>query len=126
MPHDRPDLKAFAEEIDSKLKKTVILYNALEKRRIGTFMSIKSGSAGWPERSVARLDDLLSYLRRIPHQVDEMATYLYDLDEPGARVMLEKCISDACSASSIMETDWEGKDDAFTTWIRKWKAAMGE
>lgn len=124
LPADRPDLKAFADEMDSKLKKIVILYNALEKRRLGTFNLDKLESVP-AESSIARLDSLISCLRRIPHQVDEMASYLYDLDEPGARGMLEICLAEARGASETMAMDWEGKEDAFTTWLDKWKGAVG-
>lgn len=124
MPANRPELKALAEEADGKLKKVVILYKALEKRRISTFKADATMKEPSIESRVARLDELMSYLRRIPFQIDELAGYFYDLDEDGSKLVLQKCLNEAVSASEIMRCDWSGHEDVFTPWLEKWKAAV--
>ena len=124
MPSNRPELKALAEEADEKLKKVVIVYKALEKRRIKTFQVDAATTESGVEARIARLDELMLHLKRIPHIVDEMASYLYDLDEDGSKTILQKCLGEALSASESMRTDWAGHEDAFTAWLEKWKDAV--
>lgn len=124
MPKDRPELKALLEEADGRLKKVVMLYVALEKRRIKPFKPIEGTDEAVKSR-VSRLDQMISCLRKIPAQVDEMAGHLYDLDEDHAKRKLTECIDDAKAAGKAMEIDWKGQEDEFTTWLRKWSSAVG-
>ena len=120
MPKDRPGLKALVEEAEKKLKKVGILYQAVEKRRIKT-LKISAGE----EEGILRLDELMLHLKRIPHQVDELASNLYDLDEDAAKETLEKCVSEAKAAGARMELGWDGKEDEFSIWLQKWNGAIG-
>lgn len=123
MPKDRPELRELAIEADEKLKKVVILYTALEKRRLRTFKGdAKQDTAG--KAGVARLDALMLHLRRIPFQVDEMASVLYDLDAEAAKLILRRSIDEALSASKLMELDWDDREDGSTPWLRKWNNAI--
>ena len=124
MPKDRPDLKALVEEADGKLKKIAILYQALGKRRVRTFKhsldAIEDNA-----NSVSRLDELMVHLRKIPHQVDEFASNLYDLDESTARATLKRSVDEAKAVCKVTELDWNGEEDTFTEWLKKWNAAIG-
>ena len=124
MPKDRPELKALVEEAGGKLKKVAILYNALVKRRLRTFKGSNESRHG-NESPILRLDDLMQHLKRLPHQVDELAGCFYDLDEERAKELLEKCLIEAKSASTVVDTDWNGREDEFTAWSRKWVQAVG-
>lgn len=123
MPKDRPELKVLVEQAEAKLKKVVILYQALSKRRIQVFKHNMEPSAD-DRAAVSRLDELMLHLRRVPFQVDELASNLYDLDEDAAKQTLDKCIEEAKAACVVTETDWSGKEDAFSEWLKKWTAAM--
>jgi len=122
MPKDRPELKKLVGEADGKLKKVALLYNALIKRRLKTFKGTdeKDGSA-----STAILDETMQCLRRIPHQIDELASCFYDLDEERAKNMLLKCVNEAKTAAQVMEKSWDDVEDEFTVWSGKWKDAIG-
>lgn len=120
MPKDRPELRALIDESEGKLKKVVLLYGAIVKRRLKTFVL---GEA--VHGNVARMDDAMRHLQRTPHLVDESASYFYDLDEERVRQMLESCVVEAKQAGSAIVLDWEGKEDALTTWIGKWNDAVG-
>ena len=124
MPKDRPELKALVEQADASLKKVVILYQALSKRRIQVFKHNLNPSAD-DLAAISRLDELMLHLRRMPFQVDEMASNLYDLDEDAAKQTLERCINEAKAACAIMNSDWSGKEDTFSEWLKKWAAAVG-
>ena len=111
MPKDRPELKALAEEADGKLKKVAILYEALIKRRIKTFKIDGNQSAS---KNVSRLDEVMLHLKRMPHQVDEMASCFYDLDEDTAKTTLQRVIDEGKAAASEMRNGWTGGEDTFT------------
>ncbi|KAK5128276.1 hypothetical protein LTR85_002943 [Meristemomyces frigidus] len=126
MPRDRPELKQLVEEAGGLLKKVVLLYNAVIKRRLRTFKERGNGEGEGEGEGVERLDQAMLSLRRIPHQVDELASCFYDLDDARAKEMLAKCINEAKTAARVMEKRWEdGAADEFTAWSRKWKEAVG-
>lgn len=122
LPKDREDLKELAEEAEVRLKKVVILFAALVKRRLRTFQSDVSSYKD-EHNAPRRLDHLLFHLKRIPYRTDELAGALYDLDRESADTQLELCITEAMSACEAMSLDWKGHTDEFTEWSRKWIAA---
>lgn len=124
MPKDRPELKALADDADGKLKKVAILYEALIKRRIKTFKREGEGSES-VERRVARLDDLMLHLKRMPHQVDELASCFYDLDEDKIKTALSRVLHEGKAAAVEMRSAWDGNEDAFAAWSGKWIEAVG-
>ncbi|WPH02872.1 Hypothetical protein R9X50_00574000 [Acrodontium crateriforme] len=119
MPKDNPELKALVDEADGKLKKIVLLYNALIKRRVKTF---KSGDI--PEKNVAALDDLIEKLKNVPNLVDELVGSFYDLDEDNAKETLKSCVDEAKTAAGKVDQNWEAKEDEFTNWHKKWEEAI--
>ncbi|GAB1738529.1 hypothetical protein NU219Hw_g3335t1 [Hortaea werneckii] len=123
MPNDRPELRSLAEEADGKLKKVVLLYTAAIKRRFKTLKTLEGGE-GRSEEEIRRLDQVIGVLDGIPHQVDELASCFYDLDEERVRKSLKACVDEAAQAASLMERNWEGQEDEFTTWSGKWKEAI--
>jgi hypothetical protein len=124
MPKDRPELKVLVEQAEGKLKKVAILYNALATRRIQTFESLSTITPD-TARPIARLDELMQHLRRMPHQVDDLIGKFYDLDEENAKGALEKVMQEAKTACSDMALNWNGEQDGFTDWLGKWSAAVG-
>jgi hypothetical protein len=123
MPKDRPELKALVEAAGGKLKKIGILYQALGKRRIKVFKHNQDSSDGNLE-ATSRLDELMLHLRKIPFQVDELASNFYDLDEDAANQTLERCTDEAKAACTVMDLDWSGKEDGFSEWLKKWTSAV--
>ncbi|OQO07937.1 hypothetical protein B0A48_06729 [Cryoendolithus antarcticus] len=119
MPADRPELKALVEDAVEKLKRVGLLYNALIKRRLKTY----PGAQG--KGNAKRIDELMVDLRAIPHVIDELASTFYDLDEDQARVVLDKCIIRAKGVASVASKSYDGHDDEFTAWHRKWQDAIG-
>lgn len=124
MPKDRPELVALVDDAESKLKKVVILYQAFIKRRMKTFKSTE-GPEEDQKLAVARFDDLMLHLKRMPHQVDEMVGSFYELNEADAKESLDKIVSEAKKACEVMHPGWSGQEDEFTPWLRKWCDAVG-
>nr|POE78612.1 uncharacterized protein c22e12.18 [Quercus suber] len=118
MPAERPALRALVERAEAQLKKVVLLYTAVLKRRCKTFTGVGGG--------VERLDACVESLRRVPHQVDELASVFYDLDEEQAAQMLATCVAEAKRAGTAVLLNWDGREDEYTAWYRKWEDAIGD
>lgn len=126
MPKGRPELEKLVDEANGKLKKIVLLYTALIKRRFKTFKgepAAKEAPTG--ASNVERLDQAMQSLGRIPHQVDELASCFYDLSEERASEQLVKCVGEAKSAAQAVHADWNGAEDGFSAWSSKWQDAVG-
>lgn len=123
MPKDRPELRQLVESAEGKLKKIVLLYTALGKRRLKTFKMPEGGSE--QESNVEALDKVLEYLKTIQSGVDDLAGSFYDLDQDGASNELQKCVDEAKLACAVVRLSWEGREDEFTAWSKKWEEAMG-
>lgn len=124
MPNNCPEVRVVVESAEAKLKKAVLLYTALIKRRLKTYKA-SDPSNDSASSNVEKLDTIMDHLKRVPHEVDEMASYLYDLDEDTAKSTLEKCIGEARKANKTASMDWTCKEDEFTAWSLKWEEAIG-
>jgi len=116
LPKNRPDLKKQLATANDKLKKIVMLYAALIKRRLKTF----SPSAASIKDNIATLDRLITTLKELPESVDELATSFYDLDSDQVGQVMTKCLEKARYAADLVKLNWDGKEDEFTTWTNKW------
>ncbi|KAF2765267.1 hypothetical protein EJ03DRAFT_210755 [Teratosphaeria nubilosa] len=123
MPKDRPELESVVEDADRRLKKIVLLYNAVIKRRLKMYKS-SSDEADGASKNIDRLDEAMERLRRLPHQVDELVSCFYDLDDVRAMAQLRKCVAEASHVAERFSTGWDGREDEFTTWSGKWKEAI--
>ncbi|CAK3818614.1 hypothetical protein TI39_contig4189g00004 [Lecanosticta acicola] len=119
-PKDRPELRELVEKAEGRLKKVVLLYTALGKRRFRTY---KPGLAG--DEAVRRLDQAMEYLKQVQTDVDELASCFYDLDEEKAKTGLDECVKQAKGACEISRLSWDGQEDEFTVWSKKWEEAVG-
>lgn len=123
MPKDRPELEGLVGEAEGMLKKIAILYQAMVKRRLKAFDVSKIDGSG-KEQAVARLDDSMALLRRLPHQVDDMIGKFYELDEGAAKTALDSITQNSKTACEHMNQNWSGANDEFTIWLKKWIAAV--
>lgn len=124
MPADRPELKELVEQAVEKLKKVDILYRALIKRRLKPYKNVVAAETG-KKSSAENLDELLESLKSLPDSVDDMASNFYDLDEEAARAALTGCVKKACETATLATLDYDGKEDEFSTWSKKWVEAVG-
>ncbi|CAI6340173.1 unnamed protein product [Periconia digitata] len=128
-------LKALLDTSVKKLKMVGMLYQALIKRRLKTFPKSpskptasteeKNGGGKESQQDVtAKLEQLMVHLRAVPEGVDDLASAFYDLDEGEAKVMFDKCCSEAKKAVAMVRQSWNGTDDEFTVWSGKWVNAV--
>ena len=124
MPADRPELKELVEQAVEKLKKVDILYRALIKRRLKPYKNVEAVETG-KKSSAENVDELMENLKSLPDLVDDMASNFYDLDEEAARAALAGCVKKACETAKLATLDYDGKEDEFSTWSKKWVEAVG-
>ena len=120
-------LKSLLDKSVKRLKMVSVLYQALIKRRLKTFVDSTTGSAAGCDSGktpLAILEDLMKLLKSIPEQVDDLASAFYDLDEEEAEATLDRCCKDAKDAANSVKQSWTGKDDEFTAWSAKWMDAL--
>lgn len=122
LPKDRAGLRRLVAAAEEVLKKVVILYAALVKRRLKVFPKVAADA----ERTehVRRLDDVMGALKSIPDMVDELADVFYNLDEDAARGLLVQIVEKARSTAALADQNFQGKEDEFTLWSQKWRDAV--
>ncbi|KAM0721236.1 hypothetical protein Q7P37_003524 [Cladosporium fusiforme] len=123
LPADRPELKELVEQAVEKLKKVEILYKALVKRRLKAYKSV--AAAEGKQSSAAYLDEIMENLKALPDMVDDLASTFYDLEEESAKSALSDCVKKACDTATLAKLDYDGKEDEFSTWSKKWIEATG-
>ncbi|KAF1953573.1 hypothetical protein CC80DRAFT_419574 [Byssothecium circinans] len=126
------EMKELLDRSVKKLKMVGMLYQALIKRRLKTFppaakatpATATNGEKKDEDGSVVKLEKLMTHLRAIPENVDDLASAFYDLDEEEAKKTFEKCCSEARNAAALVRQSWTGTDDEFTAWSGKWVDAL--
>ncbi|KAF2209624.1 hypothetical protein CERZMDRAFT_86932 [Cercospora zeae-maydis SCOH1-5] len=119
-PEDRPELKELVDVACGKLKKIVLLYTALGKRRMKTFGSKPTEQ----HRDVGDLDEIVERMQNLQEEIDDIAGSFYDLDEDAVREILAKCVNESREVSQLARLDWAAREDEFTTWRDKWDEAI--
>jgi len=123
LPADRDDIKAVLAVSIKQLILISTLYQALLKRRLKNFpYKIASNR---PEDEAARQafriqDSLMGMLQWIPEATDELAGAIYELDFEDSRQSLEHVCQSARDAIRLVANNWNGEEDEFTVWQRKW------
>lgn len=122
LPDDREDLRELVLAAEDKLKKVVILYTAVIKRRLKLLPKNRGGLE--IEDSRARFGRAMSLLKSIPQKVDEFASDLYDLDAQRAQACFKDILDKAHSCAEVLMLSQEGNEDEFTVWTSRWKEAI--
>ncbi|KAF2724971.1 hypothetical protein K431DRAFT_281447 [Polychaeton citri CBS 116435] len=125
MPKDRPELRKLVTGAQEKLKKIVLLYTALVKRRLLPFKVVPSSTVGVKQDGVAKLDNIMAGLKMLPHLIDDLISQFYELEEQEVRTALETCVQRARDTVAIAVLTYDGKEDEFTKWCGKWNEAIG-
>ena len=101
-----------------------LFYPALRKRRIETYPNITRKSTKddlISSQQVERLDELVGFAQQFSEDTDELAGALYadETEEVDIKLRALTVASEQCAL--LMETDWNGQEDEFCTWLRTWK-----
>ncbi|KAK3904222.1 hypothetical protein C8A05DRAFT_42661 [Staphylotrichum tortipilum] len=119
IPRDDPD--KIRERLDSCLKRlrlTTLLYQAAVKRRIKPLSHLPPDSLS---DIPARLDEVMSVLKRIPERFGSVAMAFYELDRSEIDRLMDECFFDAFAASELLVNPWEGQKDEFSDWALRFQ-----
>lgn len=122
IPRDDPD--KIRERLDSCLKRlrlTALFYQAIVKRRLKPLPRLPPASHS---EVPARIDEVISILRRIPERFGSLAMAFYELDPSEIDRLMDECFFDAFAASELLVKPWEGQKDEFTDWALRFQVEI--
>lgn len=122
----RGDPEKIRERLESTLRRlrlTVLLYQALVKRRLKTLPKLPLPS-GTDSIIVSRLDEVMPLLRKLSDRVNSLALAFYDLDSDEINRLMDQCFFDAFAVSELLAKPWTGKEDEFTNWVAKFQVEV--
>jgi hypothetical protein len=70
----------------------------------------------------AKADDVIRQLSAVTDLTDELAGAFYELNASSIDKFMTDLFTQGIAATDGISVDWEGKDDAFTTWVVKFRA----
>lgn len=124
IPRDDPE--KIRERLDSTLRRlrlTVLLYQALIKRRLKTLPKLPL-AFGTKSVVVSRLDEVMPLLRRITDRFNSLAVAFYELDSAEIDRLIDQCFFDAFAVSELLAKPWDGQKDEFTEWVAKFQVEI--
>ncbi|KAL2140256.1 hypothetical protein VTI28DRAFT_4045 [Corynascus sepedonium] len=122
IPRDDPE--KIRERLNSCLKRlrlTTLLYQATVKRRLKPLPRVPPASQS---DIPARLDEVISVLKRIPERFGSLAMAFYELDRSEIDRLMDECFFDAFAASELLAKPWEGQKDEFTDWALRFQVEI--
>ncbi|KUI59086.1 hypothetical protein VP1G_06350 [Cytospora mali] len=124
IPRDDPE--KIRERLDSTLRRlrlTVLLYQALIKRRLKTLPKLPLASQD-DAVIVSRLDEVMPLLRKMADQFNSLAVAFYDLDSAEINQLMDQCFFDGFAVSELLAKRWDGQKDEFTDWVAKFQVEI--
>lgn len=124
IPNDDPD--KIRDRLDSTLRRlrlTVLLFQALIKRRLKTLPKLPLASKD-DSVVVSRLDEVLPLLRKMADHFNSLAAAFYDLDPAEITRLMDQCFFDAFAVSELLAKPWAGQKDEFTDWVAKFQVEI--
>lgn len=125
IPRDDPDkIKERLHSTLRRLRLTVLLYQALTKRRLKTLPKLPLDSKNTESVVVSRLDEVMPLLGRIADRFNSLAVAFYDLDSAEITRLMDQCFFDAFAVSELLAKPWEGHKDEFAEWVVKFQVEI--
>ncbi|KAF3761265.1 hypothetical protein M406DRAFT_342099 [Cryphonectria parasitica EP155] len=123
----RGDPEKIRERLESTLRRlrlTVLLYQALIKRRLKTLPKLPLTHDA-DSVTVSRLDEVMPLLRRITDRFNSLAVAFYELDSAEITTLMDQCFFDAFAVSELLAKPWDGQQkDEFTEWVAKFQVEI--
>lgn len=124
IPRDDPDkIRDRLESTLRRLRLTVLLFQALIKRRLKTLPKLPLASQD-DSVVVSRLDEVLPLLRKMADRFNSLAVAFYDLDSAEITRLMDQCFFDAFAVSELLAKPWTGQKDEFTDWVAKFQVEI--
>jgi hypothetical protein len=126
IPRDDPEkVRERLESTLRRLKLVLLMYTAVIKRRFKTLPALphpelpaelKAKSNEDPGITLC-LDEVLSLLKKLPDDVDELANAFYELDSADIDKRMDACFFTGFAAVELLVKNWEGQSDEFSAWV---------
>lgn len=124
IPRDDPDkIRDRLESTLRRLRLTVLLFQALIKRRLKTVPKLPLAPKD-DSVVVSRLDEVLPLLRKMADRFNSLAVAFYDLDSAEITRLMDQCFFDAFAVSELLAKPWSGQKDEFTDWVAKFQVEI--
>lgn len=117
------DMHVLKDRAVKVLKLIRMLYPALRKRRVSTFVHFDRSSdvESLPSQAkVETLDHILGCLKQFSEAIDEVAGSLYGGEAGEVDDKLETLKNTAEQCVGKVRLDWDGREDEFSIWSGKW------
>lgn len=134
IPHSDPDqIRPRLETSLKRLRLVILLYQAISKRRIRklpsfpittTTTTTTSGTGTAASNIPQRLDEIADVLHSLPYRFEDLACAFYDLRPEEIDNAMDLCFLDAFAASELLSATWDGGQDEFTEWTKKFQAEI--
>lgn len=122
IPRDDPNkIRERLESCLRRLRLTTLLYAATVKRRLKPLPPLPPSE---DSTIPARLDEVMTILKRIPDRFGNLALAFYDLDASEIDRLMDQCFFDAFAASELLVKNWGGEKDEFTDWALKFQVEI--
>ncbi|KAJ4393255.1 hypothetical protein N0V93_002463 [Gnomoniopsis smithogilvyi] len=124
IPRDDPEkIKERLASTLRRLRLTVLLYQALTKRRLKTLPKLPLDSADTTSVVISRLDEVMPLLGKITDRFNSLAVAFYDLDSAEITKLMDQCFFDAFAVSELLAKPWDAgrQKDEFTDWVAKFQ-----
>lgn len=119
IPRDDPDhIRDKLELCLKRLRLTTLLYQAIIKRRLKTLPVLPKEDTG---DVVARLNESMAILTKLPHRFDELAGVFYELDAEEIDRVMEQSFQEVVQVANLLRKPWEKDSDEFTEWVEKFQ-----
>ena len=123
-PKDDPILRAQVEEVVKKLQHVDLIYPPIIKRRLKRLPILPNSTDQCRNTQLEVLDEVMSSLKLIPEEVDELAGFCYQQNHQEIKVKLAKVCELAVKTMDRLSLDWEAESDEFTKWSKRWLELM--
>ena len=132
--NDTEKIRPRLESTKKRLRLIILLYQAMVKRRFKTLphipqpevlpatkepLDLDAKVESKMNKLVApRLDEAMEIMRKIPDTTDNLANAFYELDGKEIDRLMDECFSTGVRAAELLLTNWEGREDEYTNWVR--------
>ncbi|TVY44405.1 Uncharacterized protein LSUB1_G002062 [Lachnellula subtilissima] len=125
---DPDKIRPRLDSAQKRLRLVILMYQAVIKRRFKTLPHLPHPEIeAKPDQDTGIIncvDEVMDVFKKIPDITDELASAFYELDGVGIDKRMDECFFTGFAASELLVKNWEGKEDEFTVWARKFQVAM--
>lgn len=123
----RSDPNRIRPRLESSLKRlrlVILLYEAAIKRRFKKLPTLPPANA--ESRVPSRLDDVAQVLQVLPNRFEDLAGAFYELQPQEIDEAMRRCFADAVLAGELLAENWDGAEDDFSAWLKKFQAEINK